>query len=750
MHRPSIALCCILKNEAHNIGPMLQSVKGCFDEIHFTDTGSTDATLEFIEKINAHIENKAPEWQGLPKIQVHHFEWINDFAAARNYSFKHSQADYLCWLDLDDRLSDAGAFINWRDSVLHSAHYWLVLYNYAFDNTGRVECQFVRERVIKNDYGFKWKYFVHEGLVQEEGRKFWPQRVSTWWVNHARTDEDRKADHMRNIKLMESHDVETMPARMKFYYGKELVENGFPEKGSKPLMEAIKSKDLDIHDRVLAVQYAAQAAFQCKAYSQAMELLRNGTMLMLSRAEYWCLLGDVYLAQGQAGEAVQSYQIALTCKPNDLNGVVVVYRHAYEEYPHLQLANIFLQMGDLESASKHVERLKEMGHASAVDLEKRLHHLADLSLIRIGLPKTNDVVITCPPQGAVTDWDENTLESKGHGGSETAAIEVARWIKKKTGRAVKIFQPRQKRDVMPSGVEYVPSSELAGYFQNIEPAAHIAWRHSVRLTRAPSYIWCHDLQCPGAQNSANYDKIVALSGFHKRYLQETNGVPEDKIVLGFNGINPDDFPATPVEKDPLKVVFSSSPDRGLVQSIDIVKKAREVSGLDIKLHCFYGTANMRKMGMNEWADQIETKIKENPDFVVYHGMVTKRVLMRHFKEASVWLYPSDFIESFCLTALEALYSGCWPIVRDMGALKYTMKEAIEANMCDVLTAEVKDDASVGIWANALMEAIIEKKYQKINLPMKYTWERVADFFIEQFGLDKPVAPIDKGVQEVSA
>lgn len=735
MSRPTIALCMICKNEAHNIGPLLQTVKGCFDEIHITDTGSTDSTLEFVEKINAHIDAGHPEWKGIPKIQVHHFTWINDFAAARNYSFKFAKSDYVAWLDLDDRLSSAAAFIEWRDSVLHSAHYWLVTYNYAFNAKGAVECQFVRERVIKNNYGFNWKYFVHEGLVQGEGRKFWPQRVSTWWVNHARTDDDRKADHMRNIKLFEAHDPDQMPARMKFYYGKELVENGFPEKGGKPLMEALKSNELDLHDRILAIQYAAQSAFQCKAYAQAIDLLRNGSTLMLGRAEYWCLLGDVYLAMNQLAEASQAYNIALTCRPNNLGGVVVVYNHAYAEYPRVQLANIALNLGDFKTAQEHIAALKEMNHESVSDLERRHSHLIDLSTIRTNLPKTGDVIITCPPQGAVTDWDENTLATKGHGGSETAAIEVAKWIKKKTGRSVKVFQPRQKRDVMPSGVEYLPSSELMGYLQNIEPAAHIAWRHAVRLTNAKSYVWCHDLQCPGAENAHNYDKIVALSGFHKKYLHETNGVPEEKIVLGFNGINPEDFAGDETRKDSLKVVFSSSPDRGLAQSIDIVKKAREQSGLDIKLHCFYGFENMRKMGQGAWADALEAKMRENSDFVVYHGMVTKKVLMQHFKEAAVWLYPADFIETYCITAIEALCAGTWPIVRDMGALKFTMKEAIDKGMCDVLSEEVKDEASIGLWANALVEAVLDQKFKKVKVNNDdYSWERVADFFIKEFDL----------------
>ncbi len=740
MSRPSIALCMIVKNEAHHLSQLLQSVKGCFDQIHITDTGSTDTTLDFLEKINAKIKAKDPAWLGYPEIKIHHFKWVDDFAAARNYSFSHATTDYQMWMDGDDTLSDPKAFINWRDSVLHSAHYWVATYNYSFKD-GKPECKFIRERVIRRDYGFKWEYFVHEGLIQVENKKFWPQKVTSWWIDHIRTDDDRKQDHLRNLKLFESHDLEKLHPRMKFYYGKELFENGFPEKAGKPLMEAIKSKDLDQHDRILSLQYAAQSAFSAKAYAQTISLLNNGLILMLQRAEYWCLLGDVHLATNNVGDAIAAYKMALQCGENNLGGALVCYTHAYGEYPHSQIATIMLNNGNAEAAKEHIEWLKSKGMAQGAALQAQYDKVLDLSTIRSDLTKSEDVIITCPPQGAVTDWDENTLAAKGCGGSETAAIEVARWIKGKTNRKVKVFQPRRSREVMASGVEYLPTSELVGYLHNIEPKVNINWRHATRLTNAKSYVWCHDLQCQGAERVENYDKIIALSGFHKRYLMETNGVPEDKIVLGFNGIDPTNFERMKhefrkLEKDPLKVVFSSSPDRGLVQTIDIVKKARESSGLDIKLHCFYGVENMRKMGHAEWADRIEKTIKDN-DFVIYHGNVQKQVLMDHFMEAGVWLYPADFIETYCITAIEALCAGVWPIVRSMGALPFTMSRAISAGMCDMLDVEVKDEASTGIWANALVEAIIGKKWEKVKVdPEEYSWERVADFMIKEFDLSQ--------------
>lgn len=736
MKRPTLSAAFIMRNEAHHIGPMLSSMKGCFDEIVIVDTGSTDTSLFFIEQINKQIEAGSSVWGGIPPIKVYHFDWINDFAAARNFAFEKCTKDYIFWCDLDDSLSDAKAFIEWRDNVMHAAHYWVAIYNYAFDQKGNPACQFIRERVIKRNHGFKWEYPVHEGILQKEGKKYWPQRVSSWWINHRRTEEDRKADHLRNVKIMEGLDQDKVHPRMKFYLGKELFENGFPEKAGKPLMEAVKSPLLEIHDRILTIQYAAQAAIAMKAYPQAIQLLFNGLQLVPSRAEYWCTLGDVYLMTGQIGEAVHAYKTAQLCQPNDHGGVVVIDRRAYAEHPALKLAEIYLNMGDAINAEPNIKKLKEMGSPFADQLEAMLLKVKDLNNIRYNLPKTEDVVITCPAQ-MPGDWDEETLKQQGHGGSETAAIEVARWIKKKTNRRVKIFQARKAPSVMPSGVEYLPAHDLEGYVKNVEPKAHIAWRHPTRLTAAKSFVWCHDLQLPGGNRSENYDRVVALSKFHKHYLKEVSGVPEEKIILGFNGIDPEDFNQEAV-RDPLKVIFSSSPDRGLVQSIDIVKVAREISGLDIKLHCFYGVHNMRKMGLNEWADRIMKHVEDHKDFVVYHGNVQKKVLIKHFMEAAVWLYPADFIETFCITAIEAVCAGAYPLVRAMGALPYTLQDALENGMATMLDIEAieGDSASTGLWAHHLVECILEKKWQRVKVePQSKSWEKVADFFIKEMGLD---------------
>src|SRR5689334_11976737 len=85
----TISLCMIVKDEEENLDRCLESVKDVSDEIIIVDTGSTDQTKERALKWTLHVFN---------------FKWIEDFSAARNYSFNQATMDYILWLDADDIL----------------------------------------------------------------------------------------------------------------------------------------------------------------------------------------------------------------------------------------------------------------------------------------------------------------------------------------------------------------------------------------------------------------------------------------------------------------------------------------------------------------------------------------------------------------------------------------------------------------------------------------------------------------------
>ena len=85
-----ISLCAIVKDEESTLSKCLKSAKKFVNEIVILDTGSTDKTVQIAQGYGA---------------KVHHFEWCNDFSAARNEALKYVTGDWILVLDADETLA---------------------------------------------------------------------------------------------------------------------------------------------------------------------------------------------------------------------------------------------------------------------------------------------------------------------------------------------------------------------------------------------------------------------------------------------------------------------------------------------------------------------------------------------------------------------------------------------------------------------------------------------------------------------
>lgn len=265
-----------------------------------------------------------------------------------------------------------------------------------------------------------------------------------------------------------------------------------------------------------------------------------------------------------------------------------------------------------------------------------------------------------------------------------------------------------------------------------EPKLHIAWRHNIRVTKAPSYLWCHDLMIPGVEHGVNQDKVLALTPFHRDFLSSSQGVSPDRILLTRNGINPDKFNGLDLsKKDPLKFVYSSSPDRGLDRCILILDKVR-AAGYDVKLHIFYGLDNLYKYGQAELADKIKAMI-EARTWITYHGNTEQRKMYEEWSTASFSLLPNNFIETSMITAKELLACGVYPIIRRWGAVQDTLAEAEKLGMCKMLEIDSATDQEHEIYAQAVIEALSMKHHVSLDMAQS-SWEGVARQWMELFDL----------------
>lgn len=718
--RPTIALAMIIKNEAQNLPHLLHSVFQCFDEIHITDTGSTDESVSYLQSKQAEAAAGCP-------IYVHNFKWINDFAAARNASFEPVKTDFVMWMDGDDRLNNRDGFIQWRNHAMQFGDFHLATYNYALDANGAPLISFARERVFKTSIEPKWKYFIHEGVTPSKSVKH--SYVVTWAIDHHRTVEDQVKDKSRNLIIFEEKMKNNeLDARMKFYYGKELYENKQADKAIKLLMEAATLPDSEPHDRLLAIQYACYSIieeadklkpeFAAEKLIGAIQLAHQGLQLEPTRAEFNCILGDCYLKMQKLAEALVFFAAAEHSLNNSLAGSkyagpVFSYKQMYQEYPVIQKAKIYYHLQMLDKAEEEARKAHDKYNSfEAKMLIDELERIKPLILMDGPKEKVDEIVFTCPPQNAYP-FDEELYKTKPMGGSETALIEMAKYLAIKTKKPVKVFNQRDSKLKTDSGVEYISNAELNEYMSKFEPTVHIAWRHNIKITNAPTYLWCHDLVTPGCEQVQNFDYMLCLTPFHKDYVQAIQGINPEKIIVTRNGVPTEKFQSfTRKEKNPNKIVWLSSPDRGLERAIKVIDLAKETHP-DLELHVYYGLDNLYKYGLAEMADRIKKQMATRP-WIKYHGFTEQSKMHEEVSDAVVWLHPCDFIETFCITALEVLLNGIYPVTRRLGGLKDTLKKAEESGMATMLDHDCVSDSEFLAYRDALISALDEKKWLNVN------------------------------------
>lgn len=716
MNRPTISLTVICKNEEHNIPAWFFSIKDCFDEIIFVDTGSTDNSVELAKALGC---------------KVFHFDWVNDFSAARNFALDQATCDYVCWVDLDDSLSDREAFIKFRNTVMGCADFWMSNYHYAYDFEKKLPlCTFPRERIIKRNRPFRWKYFVHEGLMPVG---FTPQLqfAPTWTILHRRTANDLAKDRSRNLNLFNVNQ-DKLDTRMMFYWGKELFENKMIEESIPKLAEAFSKPDLDAHDRVMCLQYLTYAHLETNKLQQAMELAQQGVILDPNRAEFHVVMADARIKAGDLLNALPFLYAAKHCikNTNATSQFTFSNNDAYGSYPSNAIVKILAQMGRLDDALKEALDAKEKYQHPETDLLiKELDRIKRLQTFDYAnASDCSDIIFTCFANAY--EWDGEIYRRQGLGGSETAEIELAEWFAKLTTRKIIIFNSVSTEKHI-NGVIYKPIEMLNEYVKHHKPWMHIAWRHNTKVTNATTIVHSHDLQTPQIENLDNFDKVAVLTPWHREFMHATQNVPLDKMFLTGNGIVPQRFNHS-VTKDPYSFIFSSSPDRGLDRAILVLDKVREIYP-SVTLKVFYGIEHLERYGLKDLKDKLFKMMNERKDWITYYGKTEQKEMMKHFATASYVVQPSNFLETFGISALEMVCSGVYPIFRDIGGIADTLRPFVEKGMASLIDSDCVTEDEFKLYIDETIAAIKENRASRVVVdPSQYSWQNKAIEWLDEF------------------
>ncbi|MGM9967635.1 MAG: glycosyltransferase [Rummeliibacillus sp.] len=331
----SISLCMIVKNEEEVIGRCLESVKDLVDEINIVDTGSTDKTKEIVSEFTDRIFD---------------FEWIHNFAAARNFSFQQATKDYILWMDADDVFleQDQEKLKQLKKTLSPEVDAVSMIYNLGFDDDGNVSALLRRNRLAKRSKNFQWVGEVHEFLAVH-GNIFQSDiAVSHLPLSH---DENRNIEIYR--KMLDTG-KEFTPRDM-YYYANELADHGEYLEAIKKYEEFLETKQGWIEDNIRACFRIGDCYLELNEKDKAINAALRTFSYDLPRPEACCRIGFYYMEQNKNNEAIYWYKHALL-HSDSVESSLSLQTPAFSTWlPHLQLCVLYDRLKDYKTAFMHNE-----------------------------------------------------------------------------------------------------------------------------------------------------------------------------------------------------------------------------------------------------------------------------------------------------------------------------------------------------------------------------------------------------------
>ena len=293
----------IVKDEELTLSKCLSSAKKFAQEIVILDTGSTDKTVKIAEGYGA---------------QVHHFEWCNDFSAARNQALKYVTGDWILVLDADEIL--APEIIPQLQEAIQREEYLLI--NLVREEIGAAQSPYsMVSRLFRNHPDIKFSRPYH-ALVDDSVSEI-ISKEPQWQIGY-----------IQGIAILHSG------------YQQSVIENKNKLERAKASMEEFLANN---PDDAYACSKLGALYIDLGKVSQGIQLLSKGVSVS---GENYDVLYELYYHLGIAYSRLKNHQQA-----------VAHYQAAIKLpiYPILKLGaynnlgNLLKEKGDFNGAKKAYE-----------------------------------------------------------------------------------------------------------------------------------------------------------------------------------------------------------------------------------------------------------------------------------------------------------------------------------------------------------------------------------------------------------
>ena len=196
----------IVKNEEKHLRSCLEAIapllKQVDSELIIADTGSTDSTVEIAKAFTD---------------QVFHFEWCDDFSAARNSTLERAKGEWFMSLDADEIFEDVSGIIDFFNSGEYKAYRSATYTVRNFNSQNRaIYGDFQAYRLTKISADTRYRNRIHEYLPQVAPVKKLP--VIAWHYGYVTEDNEETIEKksQRNLKLL-LLELEKDPYNCRYY-----------------------------------------------------------------------------------------------------------------------------------------------------------------------------------------------------------------------------------------------------------------------------------------------------------------------------------------------------------------------------------------------------------------------------------------------------------------------------------------------------------------------------------------------------
>lgn len=284
-----LSLCMIVRDEEKVLKRCLDSVKGLVDEIIIVDTGSVDGTKEIARSYTDHIYD---------------FEWIQDFAAAKNEAIRKATGKWILVLDADEYAIDEGQekLRGYLESLDHQQPVGLILpiYNYTGSLSSGNFVESTAVRIFNNLPSVYFERPIHEQVVLQGGElPVVHYKFTLFHTGYTLETQTEKKKTERNLAIFEKlKEKQTLQEYDYFTLGNEYNTLRDYKKALYYYKRAITKKSYNQAFIPHCMTNMTAILIDTDQLREALEVIETGLQRWPHYADFHCLRGAAYEKAG--------------------------------------------------------------------------------------------------------------------------------------------------------------------------------------------------------------------------------------------------------------------------------------------------------------------------------------------------------------------------------------------------------------------------------------------------------------------